>query len=174
MLTCRIFTICFEISTIACKQIKLNLRTIKIEIMKTTLKILAVLLITATNFSFAQSTEPNGRTYSVRLLTLKPGVDTLEFEKYAKEQLDSIFRQVPGGEARVAKADRGADKGTYVLIYFFDSKATRDHYYPIADGEPSKAGLQMHAKIEKAILGLYEFVDQKATESDYTDYVFIE
>ncbi len=142
--------------------------------MKAALKISTLLLIAATNFSFAQSTEPNGRTYSVRLLTLKPGVDSQEFEKYAKEQLDSTFRQVPGGEARVAKADRGTDKGVYVLIYFFDSKTTRDHYYPIAGGEPSPAGLEMHSKIEKTILGLYEFVDQEATGKDYTDYVFIE
>ncbi|MDB2606256.1 hypothetical protein N9Y48_00620 [Zobellia sp.] len=142
--------------------------------MKTTIKILAVLLIAITNFSFSQSIEPSGRTYSVRLLTLKSGVNTQEFEKYAREQLVSVFRQVPGGEARVAKADRGTDKGVYVLIYFFDSKATRDYYYPIPNGEPSKAGLEMHVKIEKAILGLYEFVDQEVTEVDYTDYVFIE
>ena len=107
-------------------------------------------------------------------MTLKEGVDAKAFEKYAKEELDPVYRNVPGVEARVAKADRGTDKGIYLLIYFFDNKATRDFYYPVEDGEPSKITLEMHSKIEKAILGLYEFVEQEATSSEYTDYVFIE
>lgn len=143
--------------------------------MKATIKVLAVLLIAASHFSFGQSTEPNGRTYAVRLMTLKQGVDAMEFEKYAKEQLDPAFRNVPGIEARVAKADRGADKGIYLLIYFYDSKATRDYYYPEENGnQPSKAAEEMRPRIEKAIFGLYEFVDQEPTTSEYTDYVFIE
>jgi len=143
--------------------------------MKTTIKMLSVLLLITTQFSFAQMTEPNGRTYAVRLMTLKQGVDATEFEKYAKEQLDPAFRNVPGVEARIAKADRGTDKGIYLLIYFYDSKATRDYYYPVEGGtEPSKAAEDMTPKIEKAILGLYEFVEQDAFTSEYTDYVFIE
>ncbi len=143
--------------------------------MKTTLKILAILLMTANHFSFSQSTEPNGRTYSVRLMTLKKEVDAMEFEKYAKEKLDSAFRNVPGVEARVAKADRGTDKGIYLLIYFFDSKATRNHYYPEENNEKvPDATLEMHSHIEKSIVGLYEFVEQEPITLDYTDYVFIE
>lgn len=143
--------------------------------MKTTIKVLAVLLIAATNFSFGQSTEPNGRTYAVRLMTLKQGVDVLAFEKYAKEKLDPAFRNVPGVEAKVAKADRGTDKGQYLLIYFYDSKATRDHYYPEENAtEYSKAAMEMAPRIEKAIMGLYEFVEQDPTSPEYTDYVFIE
>jgi len=143
--------------------------------MKTTIKILAVLLIAATNFSFAQSNEPNGRTYAVRLMTLKQGVDALEFEKYALEKLDPAFRNVAGVEAKVAKADRGTDKGIYLLVYFYDSKATRDYYYPEENGtETSKAAEEATPKIQEAILGLYEFVEQEPTSLEYTDYVFIE
>lgn len=143
--------------------------------MKTTLKILSVLLFAATQFSFGQSTEPNGRTYAVRLMTLKQGIDAMEFEKYAKEELDSAFRNVPGVEARVAKADRGTDKGNYLLVYFYDSKATRNHYYPHENAtEFSKAAEETMPYLEKALSGLYEFVEQEMTSSEYTDYVFIE
>ena len=89
--------------------------------MKTTITIMVTLLIVATHFSFAQSTEPDGRVYSVRPLTLKKDVNAEEFEKYAKNELETAYRNVPGVEARVARSDRGADKGIYLLVYFFDS-----------------------------------------------------
>src|SRR5680860_654673 len=143
--------------------------------MKASIKIMVIMLITASNFSFGQSTEPNGRTYAVRLMTLKEGVNPIEFEKYALEKLDPAFRNVPGGEAKVAKADRGTDKGIYLLIYFYDSKATRNHYYPEENAEKvPDATLEMHSHIEKSIVGLYEFVEQEPTSLEYTDYVFIE
>ncbi|MBM1107811.1 hypothetical protein JQC67_16775 [Aurantibacter crassamenti] len=108
-------------------------------------------------------------------MTLKQGVDVMAFEKYAKEQLDSAFRNVPGAEAKIAKADRGKDKGIYLLIYFYDSKAIRDHYYPEEKAtEYSKAALEMTCHIEKAIRELYEFVEEEPETSEYTDYVFIE
>lgn len=143
--------------------------------MKTQLKILTLLLIAAAQFSYAQSTEPNGRTYAVRSMTLKQGVDAKAFEKYAKEKLNTTFRNVPGVEARIAKADRGENKGIYLLIYFYDSKATRDYYYPVENAtEYSKPAQEMIPKIEKAIRGLYEFVEEEPESSIYTDYVFIE
>lgn len=143
--------------------------------MRTAIQILAVLIIAATNFSFAQLNEPNGRTYAVRLMTLKEGVNAMEFEKYALEKLDPAFRNVAGVEAKVAKADRGTDKGVYLLVYFYDSKATRDYYYPEENAEEySKAAQEASPKIQEAIMGLYEFVVQDPTSSEYTDYVFIE
>ncbi|MFS4416651.1 hypothetical protein [Maribacter sp. 2307ULW6-5] len=143
--------------------------------MKATSKIFALLLLAATPFTHGQNTEPDGRTYAVRTMTLKQDANAMAFEKYAKEILNPTFRQVPGVTARIAKADRGKDKGVYLLLYFYDSKATRDHYYPIADSdEYSKAAEEMTPRIEKAIRGLYAFVEEDAETSPYTDYVFIE
>lgn len=143
--------------------------------MKTTLKILALVLMTTTGFSFGQSTKPDGRTYAVRAMTLKKGMDAKAFEAYAMDELNPTFRKVPGIEARLVKADRGTDAGRYLFIYFYDSKATRDHYYPQEDAtEYSKAFLEIIPKIENALRGLYEFVEEDPETSTYTDYVFIE
>lgn len=143
--------------------------------MKATFKILVVVFFATTSFSFGQSTEPNGRTYAVRTMTLKKGADAKVFEAYALEKLNPTFRNVPGIEARLVKADRGADTGQYLFLYFYDSKATRDHYYPQEDAtEYSKAFLEMVPKIEKALVGLYEFVEEEPETSTYTDYVVIE
>lgn len=136
---------------------------------------LTALLIAATHFSAAQSVEPEGRTYSLRPITLKKGADVMKFETYAKEELEKVYRMVPGVAAHIAKSDRGTDTGEYVLFYFFDSKATRNYYFPEENGtEPSRGFQEMAKHVEKTLRGLYEFVEQEPASLDYADYVIIE
>lgn len=136
---------------------------------------MTAMLFLPLQFAMAQNNELNGRAYSVRSMTLKNGLDTNAFEKHAKTILVNAYGQVPGVEARLVRADRGEDTGTYLLLYFFDSIATRDYYYPIEDGtQLPEVTLLMHSKIEKAVRGLYEYVEEEPEDSNYTDYVVIE
>lgn len=143
--------------------------------MKTTVRILAVLLVTTVHFINGQTNDLEGRTYALRQMTLKKGADPAAFEAFAKEHLNKAFRNVPGIAARLVKADRGADTGKYLFLYLYDSAATRDHYFPKEDATGySNAFLEMIPKIEPALRGLYEFVEEDPETSTYTDYVFIE
>lgn len=140
-----------------------------------TLPILIVFLVGTIGCSFGQSVQPDGRTYALRTMTLKAGSDAQAFEAYAKEHLNPAFRQVPGITTRLAKADRGIQEGSYMLLYIYDSKATRDHYFPKEGAqEYSKAFLEVIPKIEKALRGLYAFVEEEPETSGYTDYILVE
>jgi hypothetical protein len=76
----------------------------------------------------------------------------------------------------VAKGERGEDVGNYIHILMFDSKTTRDVYYP-----SSGTSADMPASIKvlldatnKRDLEMANMVSLSPTDSSYTDYVVIE
>jgi hypothetical protein len=67
---------------------------------------------------------------AIRRLKLKQGVSPESFEKFITEKLSHNAYAAPGIKEYVAKGERGDDVGNYIHILMFDSKTTRDVYFP--------------------------------------------
>ena len=108
---------------------------------------------------------------AVRELQLKAASDTTQFERFVRETYNPGWEgAVPGLKAYVAKADRGAQKGSYALIIVFDSEKTRDAIFPKEGGGASptfapmfKQPLTLNQALEKYL--------EPGSLSVYTDYV---
>ena len=75
---------------------------------------------------------------AVRELQLRAAVDAAQFERFARETYNPGWEgAVPGLRAYIAKADRGAQKGSYALILVFDAAKTRDALFPKEGGGAS-------------------------------------
>ena len=121
---------------------------------------------------FAQpSRAGGGEVIAVRELELKAGVDTAQFERFARATYNPGWEGViPGLKAYIGKADRGVLKGGYALILIFDGEKTRDAIFPKEGGGASpqfapalKGPFALNQELEK-------FLEPGAL-SVYTDYV---
>jgi hypothetical protein len=127
-----------------------------------------VLIAPAIAQSRAQGT---GEVMAIRELQLKPGTDTAEFERFVTTTYNPGWEgAVPGMKGYIARADRGAQKGTYALIFIFDSANTRDRIFPKEGGGASEkftaileAPLTLGKELERYV--------EPGTLSIYTDYV---
>ncbi len=70
-----------------------------------------------------------GKVFTVHPIDLKPGVTEADLEAYGRDAQYSV----PGHTIYVAKGDRGARTGQYVVIVEFESAEVRDRYFPSAD-----------------------------------------
>jgi len=110
--------------------------------------LITILLVSA--FSVIQVTSDNDQgVIGIHYLTLNPGIDKEEAENYLKTEWLTLFLETPGINASVGVADRGKSPGDYVMIYTFDSKWTRDHYFPSEGqyGEEIKKVVEKHSLI---------------------------
>ena len=102
----------------------------------------------------------------IHQLDLKPGVT----DEQADEMAARLTREVsvPGTTTRVAKGDRGARAGQYVMVTEIDSVDRRDRYFPLS-GEES-VEFNQHAA---PLAGLMEQVEAVFVFPDpnFTDYV---
>jgi len=112
-----------------------------------------------------------GEVVAIREIQLKPGVDIAEFERFAVRTYNPGWEgAVPGMKGYIAKGDRGAQKGSYLLVFIFDSESTRNRIFPKEGGGPSE---RFTALLEEPFsLGkeLERYVEP-GTLSVYTDYV---
>jgi len=121
---------------------------------------------------FAQAPRAGtGEVIAVRELELKAGVDTAQFERFARVTYNPGWEGVvPGLRAYLGKADRGALKGGYALILVFDGEKTRDAIFPKEGGGASplfapllKGPFALNQELEKYL--------EPGALSVYTDYV---
>ena len=121
---------------------------------------------------FAQSSRAGtGEVIAVRELQLKAGVDAAQFEGFVRSTYNPAWEgAVPGVKGYIAKADRGAQKGSYALFLIFDGEKTRDAIFPKEGGGASQA----FAPALQRPLALNQELDkyvEPGTLSVYTDYV---
>jgi hypothetical protein len=120
----------------------------------------------------AQSSRAStGEVVAFRELQLKPGVSLPEFERFVIDTYNPAWEgAVPGMRGYIARADRGAQAGSYALILIFDSEKTRNAIFPKAGAGAS----ERFASLLEQPLGLNKQLDkyiEPATLSVYTDYV---
>ena len=123
---------------------------------------------------FAQSSRAGtGEVIAVRELQLKAGVDATQFEGFVRSTYNPAWEgAVPGVKGYIARADRGAQKGSYALFLIFDGEKTRDAIFPKEGGGASPA----FAPALQRPLALNQELDkyvEPGTLSVYTDYVVI-
>jgi len=131
------------------------------------LGISTILLVRAADLQ----TKPSGPVDSMREFELKPGVKAEEFDAFVRKEIASgIAEDMPGMKMRILKGDRGARKGRYILIWEFDSVATRDHYFPKEGGWSSPAFQQASKQMMTVMSKLSSYIREPDA---YTDYVTI-
>lgn len=119
-----------------------------------------------------------GNVVAIRELTLKEGVDSEEFERFATEEFTPTFdEQVPGVRAFILKGERGDKKGGYSFALIFDSVNTRDYYYPFEHGGEASVpanAMELWRPAHEAIFEqLVQYVTGIGEEKNYTDYVVL-
>jgi hypothetical protein len=116
-------------------------------------------------------TKPPGPVFSMREFKLKPGVKVEEFDAFVrKEMTGATTKDATGLKLHILRGDRGARKGAYMMIWEFDSVATRDHYFPREGGWSSQA-FQQASKAMTTVMGkLSSYIREPAV---YTDYVMV-
>lgn len=116
-------------------------------------------------------TKPSGPVFSMREFELKPGVKAEEFDAFVrKEMAGDIAKDVTGMKMHILKGNRGARKGAYLLVWEFDSVATRDHYFPKEGGWNNPAFQQASKHMMTAMAKFSSYIRESAV---YTDYVTV-
>jgi hypothetical protein len=184
-----IFTFSFFILTTAFPYLKLNLFIMrkKIFFSSAVLLLLVIVLLSWHNRSnnhqkksanyFAPS-DDNRPVIAIRKMKLKAGASEEEFNKLAHKIAHKEFGALPGVKEYIAKGERGDEVGSYIYVIEFDSKKTRDFYYP----KPGSNGSDASADAKKFMQSLDTTVNQQfgrtgrdgSGGTGYTDYLVFE
>ena len=112
------------------------------------------------------------KVFGIHQLELKPDVQAAEFEQFVREELSAL--PMPSGwSVSIARGNRGAQMGEYVLIFEIESVAARDRISPdeatlTAEAEEWYATAMPHME------RLNGFLIQAVGESTpYTDWVVV-
>ncbi|WP_297707930.1 hypothetical protein [uncultured Eudoraea sp.] len=113
-----------------------------------------------------------------RFYTLQDGVSKEEAREWLENEYLLLYREFPGFNCQVGepvssggwgtKDNKAKDKGDFVMVYFFDSKETRDYYFP-EDGSWSEAivnGIAKHQSTFDQLFGKY-FIQDKYQNEEY-------
>lgn len=119
--------------------------------------------------NYAPPTENSA--FGVHNLESGDDFDTEAFDKFVKDKFAPAWKDYRKGfHFVILKGDRGARKGKYQLVYAFDSKETRDKYFP----EEGGGGTEILGEvIEPAAAVMQELQQFPFTGSTYTDYLII-
>jgi hypothetical protein len=82
----------------------------------------------------------------------------------------SVAKDAAGMKMRILKGDRGARKGRYMLVWEFDSVASRNVYFPREGGFASDAFREAWKRMSAVMDKFKSYVKEP---SDYTDYVVV-
>jgi hypothetical protein len=141
--------------------------------MITSIIIFASLGVNKSNLSPAPTKE---WVIAPRFLTLQEGISKEEAREWLENEYLFLYREFPGFNAMVGEPISSAGWGTtnnnekekdFVMIYFFDSKESLDHYFP--NGEYSneiKEGIKKHQPTFDKLFGKY-FLEGKYQYEDY-------
>jgi tetratricopeptide (TPR) repeat protein len=115
-----------------------------------------------------------GGLVAVRPLMVKSDAEA-SFEKFVSDELYPAFaKNLPGVHAFVYKADRGENKGGYILLWSFDSVDRRNGYFPTAEGNPSEAFTKEYEQLGPVNEKMRTFLSEAPTAGSYTDYISID
>ncbi len=119
-----------------------------------------------------------GNIIAVREITLKPGIDAQEFERFVAEEFTPTFEEhVPGVRSFILKGTRGDRRGGYAFVLVFDSENTRNFYFPREHGGEASvqgAALELWRPGQQMILDrLLTYVDGISETEGYTDYLVL-
>jgi len=123
---------------------------------------------------YKQENGDNAPIIAIRRLKLKSGVSSESFEKLVSEKFSDSY-VFPGVREFIAKGERGDDAGNYIHVLIFDSKTTRDVYFPASGTNadmPASIKTLMDAT-SKREQDLGNMVNLIPTDSSYTDYVVL-
>ncbi len=119
----------------------------------------------------ALETKASAPVLSMREFELRPGVDAVEFERFVRgEMAGTVAANVKGMKVQVLKGDRGRRKGDYMLVWEFDSVATRNQFFPREGGFGGPPFQEAWDRI-KTVMG--KFRSYTREQSGYTDYVVV-
>ncbi len=124
------------------------------------------------------STMDNQWVIAPRFYTLQDGISKEEAREWLKNEYLLLYREFPGFNCHVGEVvsssgwgtpnDKYKEKGDFVMVYFFDSKETRDYYFP-EDGSWSDAivnGIAKHQSTFDLLFGKY-FIQDKYQNEEY-------
>ena len=107
---------------------------------------------------------------SVREFELRSGVKPETFEAFVRQEVANVTKDAAGMKIRILKGDRGKRKGRYVLLWEFDSVASRNAYFPKEGGFASPAFREAWKKMSSVMDKFSGYVKEA---SAYTDYVVV-
>ena len=115
----------------------------------------------------------NNMIVAIRKIKLKSGASADAFEKLAVEKIAPQNGMLPGYKDYVLKGERGDDAGNYLVVSVFDSKQTRDFYFPVAGKGPSPEGQKLMASLPNYSQEIDKLIQVVPTDSSYTDYIML-
>jgi hypothetical protein len=116
--------------------------------------------------------EHEQRVLGLHHLSLKDGVTPEDFERFVAEEWSPVFSGLfPGIRIMVAKGDRGAGVGDYLLVYDIQSMYVRKWYWPVAGGEGTEAATALRETCGNACSDAIDKFYSMAENTGYTDYV---
>jgi hypothetical protein len=113
-----------------------------------------------------------------RFLTLQQGISKEEAREWLTNEYLPLYRQYPGFNAMLGEPLRSGgwgttdnkvkEKGDFVLIYVFDTKETKDRYFPESGGwsDEIATGVAKHQATFDKLFGKY-FVQDKYQMEEY-------
>lgn len=125
------------------------------------------------------SSNPDSRPIiALRKVKAKAGVSTAAFETWAATLPHNEHGKIPGARFYVAKGERGDETGTYLFVIEFDSKRTRNFYYPTAGADSTKISADARRLLQpwNKIVADFEKVGEgvQTGKESYTDYVILQ
>ncbi len=114
-----------------------------------------------------------------RFLTLQKGITKEQAREWMENEYLPLYRYYTGWNAQLGEPtgsgkweipdNTAKEKGDFVLIYFFDSTRTRDHYFPPNGpwSEEIQKVLAEHKSTWEDLFGKY-FIQDKYQNEEYT------
>ena len=81
-----------------------------------------------------------------------------------------VGKEIDGLKIEILKGDRGDHKGGYILIWKFDSAASRNQFFPREGGLSGPAFQQTWKRLKPLMLKFSTYVQERES---YTDYVVV-
>ena len=111
-----------------------------------------------------------------RFYTLQDGVSKEEAREWLENEYFLLYKEFPSFNCHVGepesssswttKNNKAKEKGDFVMVYFFDSKETRDYYFPEEGGwsEAIVNGIAKHQSTFDKLFGKYFVKDKYQNE----------
>lgn len=115
-----------------------------------------------------------------RFLTLQEGISKEEAREWMENEYLPLYRYYPGWNVMLGEPlssgtwtetnDNAREKGDFVMIYLFDTKAAKEHYFPPGknwwEGKEISEVLKNHNSTWEKFFGKY-FVQDKYQNEEY-------
>lgn len=140
--------------------------------------ILILVIVGFINESRVRESSKKEWVIAPRFLTVQDGITKEEAREWLENEYLVLYREFPGFNAMVGEPvksggwgtpnNNAKEKGDFVLVYFFDSRQTKDHYFPEGGGwsDDIVKGIAKHQSTFDKLFGKY-FVQDKYQMEEY-------